>query len=162
MIKIITAGVLLAMALTTAACRTPESKIPDTVILEQKDSSDALTDETSPITGIWETASMGYEEDGTMYPEYHVEFTDSDIRYGHMKDGIFIQDHSDRISSIEEIRDGRYRIQAESSNGVQYTYQTSESDENVLEYYETWEEEEFPQMYRGGASLGRIAEDIKD
>ena len=52
MIKIITVGVLLAMALTTAACRTPESKIPDTVILEQKDSSDALTDETSPLTGI--------------------------------------------------------------------------------------------------------------
>ena len=57
MIKIITVGVLLAMALTTAACRTPESKIPDTVILEQKDSSDALTDETSPITGIWNHVS---------------------------------------------------------------------------------------------------------
>ena len=79
-----------------------------------------------------------------------------------MRDGVFTPDHSDRISSIEEIRDGGYRIQAESANGVQYTYQTSEDDENVLEYYETWEEEEFPQMYRGGASLGRIAEDIKD
>ena len=162
MIKLITAGVLLAMALTTAACRVPEKKVPDAVALEQKDSSDTLTDETSPITGIWETASMGYEEDGTMYPEYHVEFTDSDICCGHMRDGVFTPDHSDRISSIEEIRDGGYRIQAESANGVQYTYQTSEDDENVLEYYETWEEEEFPQMYRGGASLGRIAESIKD
>ena len=69
MIKLITAGVLLAMALTTAACRVPEKKVPDAVALEQKDSSDTLTDETSSITGIWETASMGYEEDGIMYPE---------------------------------------------------------------------------------------------
>ncbi len=33
--------------------------------------------------------------------------------------------------------------------------QTSESDENVLEYYETWNEEEFPDTYSGGASLSR-------
>ena len=47
------------------------------------------------------------------------------------------------------------RRQAEAANGVQYTYQTCESDENILEYYETWKEEEFPDMYRGGASLSR-------
>ena len=34
-------------------------------------------------------------------------------------------------------------------------YRTAENDPDVLEYYETWNEAEFPDMYRGGASLSR-------
>jgi len=110
----------------------------------------------SPISGTWQTASMGYADDGSMSPEYYVRFTESGILYGHLKDGQFVLDHSDQIVSIENITAGRYKVQAEASNGVQYTYRTSESDENILEYYETWREEEFAETYRGGASLNRI------
>ena len=109
------------------------------------------------VPGTWQTASMAYEADGTMYPEYCVQFTDTEIVYGHMKDGEFIPDHSDSISLLEETAVGRFRIQATGSNGVQYTYQTSEGDDSVLEYYETWQEEDFPDMYRGGASLSRFS-----
>lgn len=108
--------------------------------------------------GMWQTASMGYEVDGTMQPEYYVQFTDTEIIYGHMKDGSFVPDHSDTIISAEETAAGGLKIRAESASGVQYTYQTSEGDMNVLEYYETWQEEEFPDMYRGGASLSAVAE----
>lgn len=47
------------------------------------------------------------------------------------------------------------RVKAESANGVQYTYQTAEGDADVLEYYETWNEDDFSEMYRGGASLSK-------
>ena len=63
--------------------------------------------------------------------------------------------HSDKIRLLEDTTAGGYRIQAESSNGTQYTYQTSEEDADLLEYYETWNEAEFPEMYRAGASLSR-------
>ncbi len=105
------------------------------------------------IPGTWQTASMGYADDGTMQPEYYVRFTSSDIFYGHLKDGQFVLDHSDIIVSLEEVAAGMLRVQAKAPSGVQYTYQTCRSDETVLEYYETWQEEDFPQMYRGGASL---------
>ena len=98
---------------------------------------------------------MGYADDGTMSPEYHVRFTDAEIVYGHIKDGEFVSDHSDKISRLEETAAGGFKVQAESSNGVRYTYQTCESDADILEYFETWREEEFPEMYRGGASLSR-------
>ena len=107
------------------------------------------------LSGIWQTASMGYEADGTMQPEYYVRFTSSVILYGHMKDGEFVPDHGDKIIRLEETGAGGTKIQAEASNGVQYTYQTAENDDSVLEYYETWEESVFPEMYRGGASLSR-------
>ena len=107
------------------------------------------------LTGTWQTASVGYEADGTMQPEYYVCFTDTEILYGHMKDGAFVLDHSDRIVRFEKTAAGGYRVQAEASNGVQYTYQTCESDDAVLEYYETWQEEAFAETYRGGASLSR-------
>ena len=116
---------------------------------------DASSNKSLSATGTWQTASMGYEADGTMHPEYYVQFTDSEIRYGHLKDGAFVLDHTDRIVSLEGTAAGGSRIRAEASNGAQYTYQTCESDENVLEYFETWREEDFPEMYRGGASLSR-------
>jgi hypothetical protein len=76
-------------------------------------------------------------------------------KYLHMKEEEFVPDHSDKIILLEEISPGKYKIQAETTNGFQYTYQTAESDEDTLQYYETWNEEEFPEMYRGGASLTR-------
>ena len=99
---------------------------------------------------------MAFEDDGSMSPEYHVRFTDSEIQYGHMKDGTFVLDHSDPITLFEETSEGKYKVQASASNGVQYTYRTSASDNSVLEYYETWDEDDFHSMYRGGASLWRI------
>ena len=105
------------------------------------------------IPGIWQTASIGYMDGEDMQPEYYVEFTGSGINYGHMKDGAFVLDHSDMITLLEETSSGGYKVQAESANGVQYTFQTAESDPNVLEYYETWDESAFSEMYRAGASL---------
>ena len=61
-----------------------------------------------------------------------------------------------RIASITEIAAGRYRVQAVSSGGVQYKYQSSEGGGDYLEYYETLKEEEFPDKYSGSASLGRV------
>ena len=107
------------------------------------------------IKGTWQTASMGFDADGRMFPEYYVRFTDAEIIYGHMQDGEFVFDHSDKVAHFEKTDTGGVKVQAEAANGVQYTYQTCESDENILEYYETWKEEEFPDMYRGGASLNR-------
>ena len=59
-------------------------------------------------------------------------------------------------SSLEEFAEGRFRIHAETSDGNQYTYQTSESENNILEYYGTWQEDEFSEKYSGGSSLSRI------
>lgn len=149
---------LLILAAAITGCAVRENT--DTVIIGGADGPTSIyvssDTKLGSIPGTWQTASMGYEDDGTMYPEYYVQFTDSDIVYGHMKDDVFTPDHSDRISSSEETGPGVFRIQAEAANGVRYTYQTSESDVDVLEYYETWDGEYFPEMYRGGASLVRI------
>ncbi|MBP5222550.1 MAG: hypothetical protein J6Z35_05260, partial [Lachnospiraceae bacterium] len=110
------------------------------------------------IAGTWQTASMEYTADGEMYPEYYVRFNDSTIDYGHMKNGAFESDHSNKIVSVEEIRPGKYKVQAETADGKKYTYQTCEEDDSVLEYFETWNEDDFPTMYRGGESLSRIEE----
>lgn len=116
----------------------------------------AVTDpESLSIPGTWQTASMGFALDGTMQPEYYVRFTDSDVLYGHLENGQLVLDHSDTIFSIGEASTGGYCVQAQASNGVQYTFRTCESDDTVLEYYETWQEEAFAEMYRGGASLSR-------
>jgi hypothetical protein len=96
---------------------------------------------------------MGYEYYGTLQPEYYVQFTNSEIIYGHMKDGAYAPDHSDRITRLEETAPGIFKVQAESANGTHYTYQTCESDHSVMEYYGTWSEEEFPETYSIGASL---------
>lgn len=117
------------------------------------DRNGASEDQTPSIPGTWQTASMGYESDGTMSPEYYVRFTDSEVVYGHMKNGEFVPDHADPIIRLSADAAGGVKVQAQASYGTRYTYQTSESDQNVLEYYETWNENEFSEMYRGGASL---------
>lgn len=118
----------------------------------------AVSSETAiQISGTWQTASMGYEFYGTLQPEYYVQFTSREIIYGHMRNGEFIPDHSDNIIHLTEISSGVFRIQAEASNGAHYTYLTSQNDHDVLEYYGTWKEEEFPTTYSMSASLGRVS-----
>lgn len=124
------------------------------VVAETADATETATP-FPVIDGTWQTASIVSGEDGSAYPEYHVQFTDTAIQYGHLKDGEFVPDHSDQIVVYEEISEGCFKVKAESSNGVQYTYQTSEGDKDVLEYYETWDEAEFADKYSGGASLSR-------
>ena len=74
-----------------------------------------------------------------------------------MRDGAFVIDHTDTVSRFGKTAAGGFKVQAEAANGVQYTFQTSESDNDVLEYYETWNEADFSDSYRGGASLSRCS-----
>ncbi len=120
---------------------------------EKEDSSATM------IPGTWQTASIGYMDGDDMQPEYYVQFTDVEVNYGHMKDGAFVLDHSDKISTIEKGAAGDWKVQAESASGVKYTYHTAEGDADVLEYYETWNEDDFSKMYRGGASLIKTSDD---
>lgn len=113
----------------------------------------SIKDYNAQLDGRWQTASMSYEADGSMQPEFYVEFNEHEIKYGHLKDDEFVADHADKIESM--LFGEKCVIQATSQNGVKYTYRTSESDSNILEYYETWSEEEYPDAYRGGASLSR-------
>ena len=118
--------------------------------------NDASSNNKPSVKGTWETGSIGYEaDDGTVQPLYYVQFTDSEINYGHLKEGEFVSEYSDKISLIEEPEEGRYKVQAETSNGGKYTYQTCETDKDTLEYFDTWDEKEFPEKYSGGASLSR-------
>ncbi|MCR5024824.1 MAG: hypothetical protein K6A90_10895 [Lachnospiraceae bacterium] len=118
--------------------------------------NDASSNNKPSVKGTWETGSIGYEaDDGTVQPLYYVQFTDSEINYGHLKEGEFVSEYSDKISLIEEPEEGRYKVQAEASNGGKYTYQTCETDKDTLEYFDTWDEKEFPEKYSGGASLSK-------
>ena len=135
---------------TAAPVESPEAERQDGERFETVTDSHAQ----SGPAGTWQTASIGFEPDGSMAPEYHVQFTDTEIVYGHVRDGEFVFDHADQIVSLEKTAAG-FRIQAEAANGVRYIYQSCESDDTVLEYFETWNEDEFPEMYRGGASLSR-------
>ncbi len=169
LIKIFISG--LVMMTVIAGCgKTNDAASPEGTDASQPAGADATqpvgadaetadaTEAATPfpvIDGTWQTASIVSEEDGSAYPEYHVQFTDTAIQYGHLKDGEFVPDHSDQIVVYEEISEGCFKVKAESSNGVQYTYQTSEGDKDVLEYYETWDEAEFADKYSGGASLSR-------
>ncbi len=116
---------------------------------------DSKKDIPEELKGIWETGSNGYEYYGTPQAEYYVRFDDGIISFGHMKDDEFLLEYYDIIQSLEKTRWGGYRIQAEASNGNQYTYQTSEEDPNVLDYFYTWDEDEFMDKYSGGSSLFR-------
>ena len=129
---------------------------PTSIFLASKTEEEITDDLALAIPGTWQTASVGYMDGEDMQPEYYVQFTEAEVNYGHMKDGAFALDHSDKISEIEKNADDEYKIKAESAGGIQYTYQTAEGNADILEYYETWDEENFSEMYRGGASLSRI------
>ena len=129
---------------------------PTSIFLASKTGDAKITNDIAlSIPETWQTASIGYVDGDDMQPEFYVQFTETEINYGHMKDGAFVVDHSDKISEIEKNASGEYKVKAESANGVQYTYQTSEDDSEVLEYFETWNEDDFSEMYRGGASLSK-------
>ena len=107
-------------------------------------------------TGTWQTATMIYQDDGNVVPEYYVQFTDAEVIYGHLQDGTFVSDHADKIDNVAQTANG-VRVQVQASNGGQYTFRTCETDVGVLEYYETWDEQAFAEMYRAGASLWKVA-----
>ncbi len=110
----------------------------------------------NPVDGTWATASIGYTgEDGKLQPEEYVRFGANEIYYGHMNGDNFEIMYTDRIDSVEYVSTGIVKIKAESMIGVQYTYMTCESDPDILEYYDTWDDDKFPEMYRAGASLTR-------
>ena len=109
------------------------------------------------IDGTWQTASIGYMDGDDMQPDFYVEFKDSSIDYGHMKDGQFTIDHSDKISSAEKTSNG-YVIKAVSSNGSEYTLKTADGDDTVMEYYSTWDESKFADSYSGSSSLSKSME----
>ena len=123
---------------------------PDTDKEEDKDKADEF------LAGTWSTASQGYEYYGKAQAEYYVRFDGSDIVYGHMKDEDFVPDHTDKASLIEPTGDGGCMVKAESEEGGKYTYRSAEGNRDVLEYYSTWDEEDFPHEYSGSASLSRI------
>ena len=94
-------------------------------------------------------------DDDNMEPEYYVQFTGSDVVYGHMSDGNFVQEYTDKIFASEKLASGGYMIKAINSSGIKYTYLTSESDDTILEYYETWDEFDYADKYFGGSSLSK-------
>ncbi|RKM54112.1 hypothetical protein D6853_14335 [Butyrivibrio sp. X503] len=128
----------------------------DTKTTDSK-TTDAKSGDSVTVDGTWSTGSIGYMDGDDMQPDFYVQFTDTEIKYGHKKNGEFVLDHSDKIKSSEKTANG-VKIQAESSKGVQYTFQTSEADSSTLEYYETWEESKFADSYSGGASLSKCTD----
>ena len=89
-------------------------------------------------------------------PEFYVRFTRTEIQYGHMSaEGEFVNDRSDKITRLDMNIEGRFLIQAESTKAGKYTFKTSENDLGVMEYYTTWNEEEFADKYVGGSSISK-------
>lgn len=154
---------LSVVACITASCGNNESNgediiggadEPKSIYLE----SDLMKDDsaTSNIDCTWETVSNGLEYHGEIQPEYYVHFTDDEILYEHMKDGEFVLDHADEINYFyTSEKADKYIIQATSSNGTQYTFQTSADDADILEYFGTWDEDEYEDNYSGSSSLVR-------
>jgi hypothetical protein len=105
------------------------------------DNKDAAASDAIP--GTWQTASMSGNADGTLAPSRYIQFTSADIKYGQMKDGAFVEEYSDKITKLEKTAAGGFIVQAEAANGVKYTFKTSDTDVNTMEYYETWTESEY-------------------
>ena len=99
------------------------------------DNKDAAASDAIP--GTWQTASMSSNADGTLAPSRYIQFTSADIKYGQMKDGAFVEEYSDKITKLEKTAAGGFIVQAEAANGVKYTFKTSDTDVNTMEYYET-------------------------
>ena len=129
---------------------------PTSVFLASNTEEGEITDDPAlAITGTWQTASIGYMDGDDMQPEYYVQFTSTQIVYGHMTNGSFTPEFSDKIFDSEELASGGYMIKAINSSGIKYTYLTSESDDTILEYYETWDEFDYADKYFGGSSLSK-------
>ena len=115
------------------------------------DNKDAAASDAIP--GTWQTASMSSNADGTLAPSRYIQFTSADIKYGQMKDGAFVEDYSDKITKLEKTAAGGFIVQAEAANGVKYTFKTSDTDINTMEYYETWTESEYAEKYSASGSI---------
>jgi hypothetical protein len=115
------------------------------------DNKDAAASDAIP--GTWQTASMSSNADGTLAPSRYIQFTSADIKYGQMKDGAFVEDYSDKITKLEKTAAGGFIVQAEAANGVKYTFKTSDTDVNTMEYYETWTESEYAEKYSASGSI---------
>ena len=115
------------------------------------DNKDAAASDVIP--GTWQTASMSGNADGTLAPSRYIQFTSADIKYGQMKDGAFVEDYSDKITKLEKTAAGGFIVQAEAANGVKYTFKTSDTDANTMEYYETWTESEYAEKYSASGSI---------
>ena len=161
---VLTCGVLVLSACSKKTAVVGEiDDIPVTVFtsetteVETGNTSETVevSDAAPAVEGTWQTASIQEEEDGSAHPYHYVRFTDSEIQYGHFDGENFVVDFTDQIVNLTTTEGGGYKIKAESEIGVQYTYMTCETDENILEYYDTWDENQFPLMYRGGSSLSK-------
>ncbi len=115
------------------------------------DNKDAAASDAIP--GTWQTASMSSNADGTLAPSRYIQFTSADIKYGQMKDGAFVEEYSDKITKLEKTAAGGFIVQAEAANGVKYTFKTSDTDVNTMEYYETWTESEYAEKYSASGSI---------
>ena len=115
----------------------------------------AAYSDDSLMNYTWFTASMVTDADGNSRPEWEVRFFEDAIEYGYVENDKFVLDHSDKICSLEQISEHGFIVQAETEDGAQYTYKTSEDDETILEYYGTWDEKEYADNYSGSASLFR-------
>ncbi len=115
------------------------------------DNKDAAASDAIP--GTWQTASMSSNADGTLAPSRYIQFTSADIKYGQMKDGAFVEEYSDKITKLEKTDAGGFIVQAEAANGVKYTFKTSDTDVNTMEYYETWTESEYAEKYSASGSI---------
>lgn len=118
-----------------------------------KPSDSKEPEQTNAVPGTWQTNSMVNAEDGSMGPTYHIQFTATEIKYGHMKDGAFVEEYSDKISHLEKTIEGKFLVQAESKSGIKYTFKTSETDANTMEYFATWTEAEFASTYSATGSI---------
>ena len=129
------------------------AEIPSDVIVASD--SQAPEGENASVPGTWHTVSIKPNDDGTGAPEHYVQFTETNINYGHMEEEEFVVDYSDAITLLNKTVNGGFIIQAKSSTGTEYTYRTAENDTTVLEYYSTWNEAEYADNYSANSSLMR-------
>lgn len=129
----------------------PTAKPTETSSVE---TTDVAANGDIAVPGTWQSASVA-EKDGKSEPEFYVRFTRTEIQYGHMNEGEFVNDRSDKISRIDRNIEGYYLIQAESAKTGKYTFKTSKNDTGIMEYYTTWDENEFADKYVGGSSISK-------
>ncbi len=129
----------------------PTAKPTETSSVE---TTDVAANGDIAVPGTWQSASVA-EKDGKSEPEFYVRFTRTEIQYGHMNEGEFVNDRSDKISRIDRNIEGYYLIQAESAKTGKYTFKTSKDDTGIMEYYTTWDENEFADKYVGGSSISK-------
>lgn len=126
----------------------------DIIASENPDANkDAASSGVDMVPGTWQTASMSSNAEGTVAPAHYIKFTNAGIEYGQMKDGEFVKEYTDKITKFDKTSGDGFIVQAESANGVKYTFKTSASDVNTMEYYETWDEAQYSEKYSASGSI---------